>query len=115
MLYYWICIKNYIKYVLSMFLFHLTLKDSTFTSFFALRTHIFTDKSSAIPQLPLRLSWLIMHGKLLSSTGFKSVRVGSAIHGSLFYDTHLVPKELLKLNNVINLLVRILLYIIIHH
>ena len=37
----------------------------------------------------------------LSSTGFKSIRVGLIIHGLLFNDTHLVAKEPLKLNNAL--------------
>ena len=50
------------------------LNTSTFMSFILLGTHIFIDKSSTALQLPLQLSGLIMNG--LSSTGFKSTRVG---------------------------------------
>ena len=43
-----------------------------------------------------------MNGQYLNSTGFKSTRVGQILLGSLFNDTHLVAKDLLKLNNAIN-------------
>ena len=38
----------------------------------------------------------------LSSSGFKSIRKSLIIYGSLFNDTHLVAKDLLKLNNTTN-------------
>ena len=38
----------------------------------------------------------------LSSTGFKSMRNGLIMHGSLFNDTHFVARNSLKLNNPIS-------------
>ena len=55
--------------------------------------HIFGDKTL---QLPLHLSKLIMNGKNLSSTQFKSTRVALTIHGSSFKYRHFVAKELLN-------------------
>ena len=40
--------------------------------------------------------------KMLNSSGFKSIMVGLARHDSLYNDTHLVAKDLVKLNNRIN-------------
>ena len=53
-------------------------------------------------QTSLHLSKLIMNGSYLSSMGFKSIKVGLAIHGSELQDIDLVPKDLLKLNDTIN-------------
>ena len=38
----------------------------------------------------------------LSSTGFKSMRKGLIMHGSLFNDTHFVARNSLKFNNPIS-------------
>ena len=79
-------------------------------SFVSFGMHIFGDKT-----LQHHLSKLIMNVQYLSSTGFKSMRVGLIIHGSSFNDAHLVAKELLKLNNPINILVHTCSYLFIKH
>ena len=79
-------------------------------SFFLLRTYIFLDESLPELQLLLYLSRLTLNEQYLSSTGFKSTRVGLTMHGSPFKDRHFAwletlatrAKELLKLNNTIN-------------
>ena len=64
--------------------------------------HIFVDTSLKSLQLPLNVSRLIMNGQQLSSIGFKSIKAGLSIHGSLFNDINSVAKDPLKLNNAIN-------------
>ena len=84
-------------------------------SFVSSGTHIYGDKTS---QLPVHIFKLIMNEYYLSSAGFKSISVGSTMHGSSFKNRHFVPseilptsaKELLKLNNTINRLEFILYY-----
>ena len=75
--------------------------------FFCFGTHIFEDKTS---QLPLQLFKLNMNGQYLSSTGFKSIKVGLTMQGSSFKNRHFVAKELLKLNNKLNRLKIIFYY-----
>ena len=54
-------------------------------------------------QLLVHLSKLIMNEQYLTSTGFKSIRVGLTIHGSSFKNRHFVAKDSVKLNNAIRL------------
>ena len=53
-------------------------------------------------QLPPHLSKLIVNGSNIISKGFKSMRVGLTMHGSLFEDIHFAAKYILKFNNTIN-------------
>ena len=62
----------------------------------------FLNKSLIELQLPIHLFKLITNGQHLTSTEFESMRVG-LIHGSLFNDTPLVGKDLIKFNNAVNI------------
>ena len=84
------------------FLFVIILNTLTFVSFVLLGTHIFMENSSTELQLLLHLSKLIMHKYYLRSKGFKIIKVGLAVDGSLFIYIHLVAKDPIKLNNPTN-------------
>ena len=97
MLHYWVYIYNRMKYGLPMFWYHLVwpcpMKYFYTYVFCFTQTLIVVDKSSTA----FHLCSLITNGFKLRSAGFKSIRVGLTIHGSLFKDRYLVAKEPLKL------------------
>ena len=64
---------------LASILFVIILNALTFMSFVSFRTHIFGDKTL---RLLIHLFKLITNRSYLSSTGFKSIRVGLTVHSS---------------------------------
>ena len=91
--------------LLTSFLFAIILNALVFIFFDSFGIRIFGVKTLLIP---LHLSKLIINGQYLSSTGFKSTRVGPTMHDSPFKNRHSVAKEMLKLNNTINTCLRML-------
>ena len=80
---------------LASILFVIILNALTFMSFVSFRTHIFGDKTLRVL---IHLFKLITNRSYLSSTGFKSIRVGLTVHSSEFKNGNFVPKEIVKLN-----------------